>query len=830
MWIGLNCVTVRRLRMALTKQKLLQLRDQQRAPALLAPAEQRQRMESLVAPKRMGRRQSVIERLQTRSVPLGAESSGVAAGGAPGVNEVGSSPASTCRLCGPNSVCGPGCVGRTMPTSTCQLCGPNSLCGPGCVGRTMPSGAVTPAPVGSSAAPSRRTGRRQSVIERLQAAPGEPSGSNDGDSSALSGVNAVVASLPMSVCQLCGPGSLCGPGCVGRSAPAGAIPSSGGAPGPVAGVRRAARRGSVVDRLSLRPDCCSEDSRLQSFASKQRQRTVNLAIGGGGGEGVINPETVDDGDAFDSPVTRLSSQAASPVRLGRRASIVVDIDGAKTILPTGPSRRKTESFGVPSFGKVVAVNQARGSSTVESTCTTATARPEVGAATTRDEVEKAFASALATRVQEYEKGCAQALDFKLKYFAKNLEKRLNRHSGYVAEVAAAISAVVADEAPRALDELATVASKQGGASRARALSSQLIAAALDQTTEMWRIRRRAAVRVNETDPELLAELFNKIDTDGSGLLDRDEIAQLSRDLGKPLSEAELDDAMLSMDADGSGEVDLEEFIAWFEAMKAAGKMPSWAAALAELQAKLRIEKEKEIRAKMLADQTANVVVVQHREAELAAARAKRQEDEAIQSEAEAASEEERIKKMAAHAEDSAELAVLRNQMLATRRELAELDHSISDQRSQLRASEARLSELRANELEKGREAAEGFKTGSRRAKLGTGATGILMRRRGANTRPSAVMLSSDDREGYDEPSVAAQLRAEMEADDEEDDYVEENDATKEKLDNIQTRLQVTNITHVCQHAVCQPSLHCHSLCICSGVLLSCVSSRSLLVF
>ena len=47
----------------------------------------------------------------------------------------------------------------------------------------------------------------------------------------------------------------------------------------------------------------------------------------------------------------------------------------------------------------------------------------------------------------------------------------------------------------------------------------------------------------------------------------------------------------------------------------------------------------------------------------------------------------------------------------------------------------------------------------------------------------------------------------MEADEEEDDYVEENDATKEKLDNIQTRLQVTNITHVCQHAVCQPSLH-----------------------
>eukprot|EP01043_Picozoa_sp_COSAG02_P117998 COSAG02_NODE_54566_length_295_cov_1.000000_1_plen_98_part_11 len=69
-----------------------------------------------------------------------------------------------------------------------------------------------------------------------------------------------------------------------------------------------------------------------------------------------------------------------------------------------------------------------------------------------------------------------------------------------------------------------------------------------------------------------------------------------------------------------------------------------------------------------------------------------------------------------------------------------------------------------------------------------------MRRRRVNTRRPAVMLSSDGHEGDEAASIAAQVRAEMEDEEDEDDYyVEENAATKEKLDNIQTRLQVTNI-------------------------------------
>ena len=215
-----------------------------------------------------------------------------------------------------------------------------------------------------------------------------------------------------------------------------------------------------------------------------------------------------------------------------------------------------------------------------------------------------------------------------------------------------------------------------------------------------------------------------------------------------------------------------------------------------MQTKLRVEKEKEIRASMLADQSANVEVVQHKEAELAAARAKRREDEAIQSKAEAASEAERIKKLAAQAEDSAELTVLRDQMLVAKRELAHIEHNISEQRSKLQAAEARLSVLRVQESERERGAAEGFATGRQPATIGT--AGGRMHRRGqrASASQPAGLVSSND--GGDESSIAAQLRADMDAEDEEDNYVEESDATKEKLDNIQNRLQVSSgLIHFC---------------------------------
>ena len=64
------------------------------------------------------------------------------------------------------------------------------------------------------------------------------------------------------------------------------------------------------------------------------------------------------------------------------------------------------------------------------------------------------------------------------------------------------------------------------------------------------------------DPNGLAQLFAHIDIDGSGTLEREEIAEMTKELGKRLTERELDLAMAEMDEDGSGGVDLEEFAAW----------------------------------------------------------------------------------------------------------------------------------------------------------------------------------------------------------------------------------------------------------------------------
>ena len=66
------------------------------------------------------------------------------------------------------------------------------------------------------------------------------------------------------------------------------------------------------------------------------------------------------------------------------------------------------------------------------------------------------------------------------------------------------------------------------------------------------------------DEGKIRELFELADADNSGALDKGEVKALAASLGKPgLSRSVLDAAWKDMDSDGSGDVDYEEFAAWW---------------------------------------------------------------------------------------------------------------------------------------------------------------------------------------------------------------------------------------------------------------------------
>ena len=63
--------------------------------------------------------------------------------------------------------------------------------------------------------------------------------------------------------------------------------------------------------------------------------------------------------------------------------------------------------------------------------------------------------------------------------------------------------------------------------------------------------------------EQVEQMFKALDADGSGSLERNEIAVLAQELGQEMSEEALDAAMKEMDDDGSGGIDMPEFKLWF---------------------------------------------------------------------------------------------------------------------------------------------------------------------------------------------------------------------------------------------------------------------------
>ena len=117
----------------------------------------------------------------------------------------------------------------------------------------------------------------------------------------------------------------------------------------------------------------------------------------------------------------------------------------------------------------------------------------------------------------------------------------------------------------------------------------------------------AAVDYDHLNEAEVRDLFAEIDTNGGGSLDKQEITQLLMKLGMPVDEAQVNEVIAAMHANGDGDVTLPEFLEW------------WRLAGADLKAKMTQladgaleEQERERRAKA-------------REAAAAAARMKAEE-------------------------------------------------------------------------------------------------------------------------------------------------------------------------------------------------------------
>jgi Ca2+-binding EF-hand superfamily protein len=89
---------------------------------------------------------------------------------------------------------------------------------------------------------------------------------------------------------------------------------------------------------------------------------------------------------------------------------------------------------------------------------------------------------------------------------------------------------------------------------------------LDELEYLREETLKVAVALSDAPPDkepTARELFDEIDDDGNGYLDKMEVARLCAKLGSTLPESVLATAMAEMDRDGNNEVTFEEFSAWW---------------------------------------------------------------------------------------------------------------------------------------------------------------------------------------------------------------------------------------------------------------------------
>jgi len=68
----------------------------------------------------------------------------------------------------------------------------------------------------------------------------------------------------------------------------------------------------------------------------------------------------------------------------------------------------------------------------------------------------------------------------------------------------------------------------------------------------------------QDNPEKILEIFNRIDTDKSGAIDPDEFRALIRDMHLKLDDAEVMALFKSIDLDGNGTLEFNEFLTWWQ--------------------------------------------------------------------------------------------------------------------------------------------------------------------------------------------------------------------------------------------------------------------------
>ena len=88
----------------------------------------------------------------------------------------------------------------------------------------------------------------------------------------------------------------------------------------------------------------------------------------------------------------------------------------------------------------------------------------------------------------------------------------------------------------------------------------------EEFAEWWRSESSVAARIRKAmvhEEALISASFEKIDVDGSGTLDSTEVNEMAFQMGISLTPTELTSCMWEMDKDGSAEVDIEEFTAWW---------------------------------------------------------------------------------------------------------------------------------------------------------------------------------------------------------------------------------------------------------------------------